>query len=179
MNILSQMTCKENFKNDNLKYLLIAASYPNLEELKNSISSNKKPLPILNTFISLDEKNSKIEKLSDIEIINEFVNSFAEKNRNLITRQLSEKDEIRKYIEFNGTEETLIEKQFKLFCQSYEKISICIPKKISTDLLVKNILNDDKIKGNETPINKLYSHLIEIQNEILNKFIKNYKKKYE
>ena len=175
MNILSQITCKEDFKNNNLKYLLTAGDYPNLKKLGKSISLyTKNPLSILKTFISLNEKNSEIEKLSDLEIINEFINSFAEKNRNLITRQLSERDEIRNYFGNNGIEETFLEKQFNLFCESYEKIAVCIPKAISTDLCVKNILNDCKIKGNETPIYKLYSHLIEIQNKILNKFIENY-----
>ena len=131
-------------------------------------------MPLLSTFISIDPKESKINKLSDIEIINGFINSFAEKNRNLITRQLSEREEIKNYFDNNQNEETLLEKQFKAFCESYEKLTICTPSKISTDLCVRNILNDGTIEGNETPVYKLYSHLIEIQNEILNKFIKNY-----
>ena len=49
--------------------------------------------------------------------------------------------------------------------------------KITGDQPVKYILNDDKIKGKETPINKLYSHLIDIQNLILNKIIESYNSK--
>ena len=41
---------------------------------------------------------------------------------------------------------------------------------------MKYILNDDKIKGKETPINKLYSHLIDIQNEFINELIAGYYK---
>ena len=45
---------------------------------------------------------------------------------------------------------------------------------ITDDQPVKNILNDDKIKGKETAVNKLYSHLIDIQNQFLNKIIDDY-----
>ena len=37
-----------------------------------------------------------------------------------------------------------------------------LPLKIPGDQPVKYILNDEKIKGKETPIKKLYSHLIDI-----------------
>ena len=47
---------------------------------------------------------------------------------------------------------------------------------ITKDQPVKYILNDDKIKGKETPINKVYSHLIDIQNQFLNKIIDEYNK---
>ena len=177
MNILNALAIEEDFKNENLKYLLTVTNYPNLEQLKKAISQyDKHPLPILSTFISIDTKYSEIDKLSDLEIINEFINSFAEKNKNLITRQLSERDEIKKYFDNNQNEETILEKQFKAFCESYEKLKVCMPSKISTDSYVRNILNDGKIKGNETPVYKLYSYLIEIQNKILNKFIENYNK---
>ena len=43
-----------------------------------------------------------------------------------------------------------------------------LPLKIPGDQPVKYILNDEKIKGKETPIKKLYSHLIDIWNIIIN-----------
>ena len=68
--------------------------------------------------------------------------------------------------------------QFEKFCESYEEISnLSSPLNITESLPVMNILNDDKVKDKETPINKIYSHLIEIQNEFLNKIIDEYNKK--
>ena len=182
MNILTSLTYDKEFKNSNLKYLLTAAQYPTLDQLKNSISLyKKKPLPILNAFISLDKNNSDIGKLSHIEIINDFINSFAEKNRNLISRQSSEKDSIESYLsEYrNNTifDENSLDIKFEKFCNSYEEITNTDPLKITGDQPVKFILNDDKIKGKETPINKLYSHLIEIQNLFLNQIIDSYNSK--
>ena len=185
MNILTSFTYDKEFKNPNLKYLLTAAQYPTIDQLKNAISLyKKKPLPILNAFISLDTKNSDIGKLSHIEIINDFINSFAEENSNLISRQSSENDTIEYYLsEFrkntaldeNG--KSLLDIQFEKFCNSYEEIANSLPLKITGDQPVKHILNDDKIKGKETPINKLYSHLIDIQNQFLNKIIDDYNSK--
>ena len=185
MNILTSFTYDKEFKNSNLKYLLTAAQYPTIDQLKNAISLyKKKPLPILNAFISLDTKNSDIGKLSHIEIINDFINSFAEENSNLISRQSSENDTIEYYLsEFrkntaldeNG--KSLLDIQFEKFCNSYEEIANSLPLKITGDQPVKHILNDDKIKGKETPINKLYSHLIDIQNQFLNKIIDDYNSK--
>ena len=185
MNILTSFTYDKEFKNSNLKYLLTAAQYPTIDQLKNSISLyKKKPLPILNAFISLDKKNSDIGKLSHIEIINDFINSFAEKNSNLISRQSSENDTIESYLseyrnntnlDENG--KSLLDIKFEKFCNSYEEITNSYPLKITGDQPVKYILNDDKIKGKETPINKLYSHLIDIQNLILNKIIESYNSK--
>ena len=185
MNILASLTFEDDFKNENLKYLLTASQYPNLEQLKNCISSyKKKPLPILNTFISLDPKNSDIEKLSHLETINDFINSFAEENRNLISRRLAENDSIKVYLKKkedisnnNKKEESLLEKQFKTFCIAYEELKDLdnsFPLNLTEESPVKHILNDDKIKNNESTINKIYSHLIEIQNKLLNKIIEDY-----
>jgi len=184
MNILTTLTYEKDFTNGNLKYLLTAAQYPDLDKLKQAISLYlKKPLPILNAFISLDAKNSDIGKLSHIETINDFINTFAEENRNLISRQSSETDSIDHYLEehrknVNPEEkgQSLLDIQFKNFCQSYEEITNTLPLTISKDQPVKYILNDDKIKGKETPINKLYSHLIDIQNQFLIKIIEEYNK---
>jgi len=185
MNILTSITYNKEFTNGNLKYLLTAAKYPTLNELKKSIELyKKKSLPILNAFISLDIKNSYISKLSHIEIINDFVNSFAEENSNLISRKSSERDTISFYLEeirnnttFLDEGQSLLDIQFKKFCNSYEEIAISPPTQITEDLPVKNILNDDKIKGQETTVNKLYSHLIDIQNQFLNKIINDYNSK--
>ena len=185
MNILTSFTYDKDFKNDNLKYLLTAAQYPTIENLKNSISLyKKKALPILNAFISLDAKNSDISKLSHIEIINDFINTFSEENNNLISRQASETDsietylgEIRKNSVLDENGKSLLDIQFEKFCSSYEEITNTYPLKISQDQPVKHILNDDKVKGNETPINKLYAHLIDIQNQFLKKIIEDYNSK--
>ena len=185
MNILTSFTYDKEFKNENLKYLLTAAQYPNIEELKKAIALyNKKSLPILNAFISLDTKNSDIGKLSHIEIINDFINSFAEENSNLISRQSSENDSIESYLQETRKNTNLLENgrslldiQFEKFCNSYEEITNSYPLKITADQPVKYILNDDKIKGKETPINILYSHLIDIQNQFLQKIIDDYNSK--
>ena len=58
----------------------------------------------------------------------------------------------------------MIDIKFEKFWNSYEEITNSYPLKISGDQPVKYILNDDKIKGKEIPINNLYSHLIDIQN---------------
>jgi len=182
MNILTSLTFDIEFTNENLKYLLTAAKYPTIDELKKSIEFyKKKSLPILNAFISLDTKNSDIGKLSHIEIINDFVNSFAEENRNLISRKSAETDSIKLYLEEIRRNTTLLDDgrsyldiQFKKFCDSYEEITNCNPLKINEDHKVKNILNDDKIKGQETAVNKLYSQLIDIQNQFLQKIIDDY-----
>ena len=184
INILTSLTFDEEFKNENLKYLLTAAQYPTIDELKKSIELyRKKSLPILNAFISLDSKDSNINKLSHIEIINDFVNSFAEENSNLISRRASESDRISFYLEeirrnsaLIGDGKSLLDIQFKKFCDSYEEIRNSGPLKITEDQPVKNILNDNKIKGQETAVNKLYCHLIDIQNQYLNKIIDDYNK---
>ena len=54
-----------------------------------------------------------------------------------------------------------------------------LPLKIPGDQPVKYILNDEKIKGKETPIKKLYSHLIDIKNKIINDDNNNKKEKYK
>ena len=185
MNMLTTLTYDQDFKNENLRYLLTAAQYPTIDKLKASISLYKKnPLPILNAFISLDAKNSDIGKLSHIEIINDFINSFAEENSNLISRQSSENDSIEKYLQESRKDTTsgdegksLLDLQFEKFCSSYEEITNTFPLSITKDQPVKYILNDDKIKGKETPINKLYAHLIDIQNQFLNKIIDDYNSK--
>ena len=47
MNILTTLTSEKEFKNGNLKYLLTAAQYPDLDKLKQAISLYlKKPFPI-------------------------------------------------------------------------------------------------------------------------------------
>ena len=185
MNMLTTLTYDQDFKNENLKYLLTAAQYPTIDQLKASISLyKKKPLPILNAFISLDAKNSDIGKLSHIEVINDFINSFAEENSNLISRQSSENDSIEKYLQESrkditlaGENKSILDIQFEKFCNSYEEITNTFPLSITKDQPVKYILNDDKIKGKETPINKLYAHLIDIQNQFLTKIIDDYNSK--
>ena len=179
INLLTPLTYDDKFNNGNYKYLLTAAQYPDLDLLKKAISSyNKKSLPILKSFIALDTKKYNIEHLSHIEIINDFINSFAEKTRNLITRKSAKNEtiedylsEIRKGTIHDENNIYLIDKQFEDFSSSYEYINNeCITK----DSEVIKILNDDKIKGEETVINKLYAHLIEIQNYFLNKIIEEY-----
>jgi len=184
-NILTSLTYEKDFLNSNLKYLLTAAQYPDIPKLMHSMAIyKKKPLPILSAFISLDTKNSDIEKLSHIEIINDFINSFAEENSNLITRQSYENDTIKMYLtearknsNLGEDEKSLLDIQFEKFCDSYEEITNVSPLKITEDQPVKYILNDDKIKGKETPINLLYKHLIEIQNQFLNRIIEEYENK--
>ena len=184
MNILTSLTYEKDFTNENLKYLLTAAQYPSVDLLKKSISLyKKKPLPILEAFLSLDQKNSEIEKLSHIEIINDFINMFAEENRKIISRQSIETDaisfylnEYRKNYNIAQNEKSNLDNLFENFCDSYEKITNVEPLRINQNSLVKNIINDDKVKGKETPINLLYQHLIEIQNQHLNKIIESYNK---
>ena len=185
MNTLTSLTYENHFTNGNLKYLLTAAQYPDLEKLYKAINLyDKKPLSILNAFISLNAKNSEVEKLSHIETINQFINTFAKENWYLISRQSSETYSIdyylKEYRKNNYPEEegqSILDIQFENFCQSYEKITNTFPFKITKDSPVKYILNDDKIKGKETPINKLYSYLIDIQNEYMNELIAEYYKK--
>ena len=185
-NILTCLTYdKDKYKNKNLRYLSVATNYPNLEELNKYISSYNKPLPILKAFMSIDKKNSDIGKLSHLETINDFINTFAEETSNLISRQTYENETIEYYLneirnrsvkDENG--KSPLDIQFEKFCNSYEEISnLNSPLKITEALSVMNILNDDKIKNKETPINKLYSHLIEIQNEFLQKIIDDYNNK--
>ena len=182
INILTSLVFDKEFKNENYKYLLTPAQYPNRQLLEKYISSYKKrPLPILNSFMSLNVKKYNIEHLSYIESINDFINSFAEKTRNLITRKSAEKEkigdylsEIRKSAELDEKKNYLIDKQFKEFSFAYENIN---SESITDDSCVIKILNDDKIKGEETNINKIYSHLIEIQNYYLNSIIKEYNKR--
>ena len=179
INLLTPLAYDEKFNNGNFKYLLTAVQYPNLDLLKKALSSySKKSLPILKSFISLDTKKFNIEHLSHIEIINDFINSFAEKTRNLITRKSAKNEtiedylsEIRKSSIHDENNIYLIDKQFEDFSSSYENIN---NECITRDSEVIKILNDDKIKGEETVINKLYSHLIEIQNYFLNKIIEEY-----
>ena len=57
MNTLTSLTYEKHFTNCNLKYLLTAAQYPDLEKLYKAIYLyDKKPLSILYTFVSLYEK---------------------------------------------------------------------------------------------------------------------------
>jgi hypothetical protein len=182
-NIITTLSYEPKFTNENLKYLLTATKYPNIEELKNYISLYKKrPLPILNTFVNIDQKHSDIEKLTHIENINDFINAFAEETNNEITRRNSESDTIKYYLDefrnkLKNTDEnskSTLDIQFEAFCESYSQITNDLPLNITMDQPVKNILNDNKIKNKETAINKLYCHLIEIQNEYLKKIIENY-----
>ena len=185
-NIYTSMTCNPNFKNENLKYLLTATQYPNIELLKKSISLYaKKSLPILEVFVSIDMKNSNIWKLSHIEIINDFINSFSEENSNLITRNSSKSDRIELYLnEIRNRNRSLLDEngnspldiQFMKFCDSYSEITNITPSNINRDSLVGYILNDNKIENEKSTINKIYCHLIDIQNEFLNKIIEKYNK---
>ena len=179
INLLTPLAYDEKYINGNYKYLLTASQYPNLDLLKKAISEySKKSLPILKSFISLDSKKFNIEHLSHIEIINDFINSFAEKTRNLITRKSAKNETIEDYLSEirrgsipDENNIYLIDKQFEDFSSSYENIN---NECITRDSEVIKILNDDKVKGEETVINKLYSHLIEIQNYFLNKIIEEY-----
>ena len=184
MNILTSLTYDENFINEDLKYLSTSAKYPNLEELKINILSytkNRKPLPILEAFISIDKQNFDIGKLAHLEIINDFINTFAEETNCLISRQEYESKKIEEYLNQirnksikNEEGKCTLDILFDKFCESYEQITNTDPLSINKSQPVMNILNDDKIKDKKTPINKLYSHLIKIQNEFLNKIIEDY-----
>ena len=207
INILTDITCNnKNFINENLKYLLTVANYPNEKELEKAIKIfNEKEgnsLIMLNIFESLKNNEKDIIKLSHIEIINKFINSFSEEFNNIISRELSKKDTIRDYLNRNRdslnalpNEQTLLEKQFDDYCKSYKVISdglIDINSNIKREDNVEEILNDEieiiskdnqdnknginKIEIKRTTINKLYYHLITIQNNILNKIIDNYNK---
>ena len=181
INMLTPLTYDPQFQNANLKYLSTAAQYPNLDELKKSMASyTKKPLSILKTFVENEKNDDNMSKLSHIEIINDFINTFAEETSNLITRKTYEDETIGRYLDDirnkNRGETSLIETQFEEFCKSYEIIRVDFPLQITREQPVKNILNDDKIKGKETPINKLYCHLTDIQNDFLQKIIDNYDK---
>ena len=179
MNTLTLLTYDNNFKNENYKYLLTVSQYPNIDLLKEAIPSyTKKSLPILESFIKLETKKYNIEHLSHLETINDFINSFSEKTRNIITRKSAKNDTIGDYLIEIKKGETLddnnlsfIDKQFEDFSIAYEDIN---RECITRDSEVIKILNDNKIKGEETAINKLYSHLIEIQNYFLNKIIEEY-----
>ena len=85
--------------------------------------------------------------------------------------------ESRKDITLAGENKSILDIQFEKFCNSYEEITNTFPLSITKDQPVKYILNDDKIKGKETPINKLYAHLIDIQNQFLTKIIDDYNSK--
>ncbi len=155
----------------NLKYLLTATKYPDIDELKKALSLQKtKSLPILRTFISW-EKNSDLYKLLYIEKINNFINAFAEENQNLISRQKIEEDKIEKYLkkEENSVQEnTSLNDKFKEFCEAYDEITNIPPYNMSMSQPVKTILND---KHQKTQIYLFYCHLIEIQNDFLMKVI--------
>ena len=163
----------------NLKYLLTATKYPNIKELKEAIElKKKKHLPILKAYVfdENDEIKNNINKLQKIEQINNFINSFSEENKNMISRQNIEEDTIEKYLENNRknkSENTSLDSKFEEFCSAYREITNVRPYIISVDSTVNNILNDDK---KETTIFKLYKHLIEIQNHFLNGMIKEFSK---
>ena len=85
---------------------------------------------MLNIFESLKNNEKDIIKLSHIETINKFINSFSEEFNNIISREPSKKDTIRNYLNRNrdslnvlSNEQTLLEKQFDDYCKSYKEIS--------------------------------------------------------
>ena len=189
MNILTSISFEPDFNNNNLKYLLTASQYPDIEKLKKYISLyKKKPLLILKVFINSDRENDDIDKLNHLETINSFINSFAEENSNLISRENYETDNIEYYLQqirvrnrsiLNENGESPLDIQFKNFCESYKRVTNIMPIEINRNHPVKYILNDNKIKNEETVINKVYCHLIEIQNNYLKEIIKNYDNKKE
>jgi hypothetical protein len=186
-------TDSSNIIDKNLKYLLTPTKYPNINELKKAIKSyKKKPLPILKAYVfdENDEADKKkenqnknqndfrndINKLVYIEKINNFINSFSEENKNLISRQNIEEDTIEKYLRNsreNESDNSPLDLKFKEFCLAYNEITNVAPYNMTKDLPVKNILNDN-IK--ETPIFQLYKHLNEIQNHFLKKMIEEFTK---
>ena len=178
-NILTDLAFEPNFKNENFKYLLTATKYPNIDELKSYIkeffSHKHKTLPILYAFISNEKNNKEMNKLSHIETINDFINTFSEINWNLISRQKSENDEIRNYLNRNEgqQEKSPLEIQFDEFALAYNEITHIEPFNMTSDQPVKIILNDEK---NKSQIYRIYEHLIEIQNKFLSKVIENYNK---
>ena len=180
INVLTSLVCDKEFKNENYKYFLTVAKYPNLYLLYQSIDlQTEKYFQILKSFISLYyEKYINMEHLSHIEIINDFINSFSEKTKNLITRKSAYNEtieyylnEIRKSSIPDENNIYLIDKQFEEFCRSFEEIPNLF---ISKESFVINILNNDEIKGGMHSINNLYSHLINLQNSYLNKIIEGY-----
>ena len=184
-NILTTLAFEPNFKNENFKYLLTATKYPNIDELKSYIDVffkpknenkiKKKALPILNAFISNEKNNKEMDKLSHIETLNDFINTFSEINWNLISRQKSENDEIKNYLnrKEGQQEKSPLEIQFDEFAKSYNQITHVEPFNITSDQPVKTILNDEK---NKSQIYKIYEKLIEIQNKFLNEVIQQYDK---
>ena len=158
---------------------------------------------MLNIFESIKENSNDINKLSHIENINKFINSFSEEFNNLISRENSEIKSIGYYLNenrgtlnLNENERSNLEIQFEDYCKSYGKISIGIGGihlRVRREDSVKEILNDEMtiiskenkdnqnngkdIEIERTTINKLYHHLINIQNNILNKIINEYNSK--
>ena len=180
INVLTSLVCDKEFKNENYKYFLTVAKYPNLYLLYQSIDlQTEKSFQILKSFISLYyEKYINMEHLSHIEIINDFINSFSKKTKNLITRKSAYNEtieyylnEIRKSSIPDENNIYLIDKQFEEFCRSFEEILNLF---VSKESFVINILNNDEIKGGMHSINNLYSHLINLQNSYLNKIIEGY-----
>jgi len=169
-NILTTLAFDPNFKNENLKYLLTATKYPNFEELKNYIKEfsfhHKKSFPILYAFISNEKNNKEINKLSYIETLNEFINTFSEINWNLISRQKSENDEIKNYLNRNEDqqEKSPLEMKFDEFAKAYNEITHVAPFNMNSSHPVKIILNDEKYRSS---IYRIYENLIEIQNKLL------------
>ena len=178
-NILTTLAFDPNFKNGNLKYLLTATKYPNFDELKNYIKEfslhKKKSFPILYAFISNEKNNKEINKLSYIETLNDFINTFSETNWNLISRQKSENDEIGNYLNRTGCEyaKSPIEMKFDEFAKAYNEITHVAPFNITSDHPVKIILNDEKYRSS---IYRIYENLIEIQNKLLYEVIQQYDK---
>ena len=183
MNILTSITKENDFKEYHLKYLLTASQYPNKKLLSDSIYLyNKRDLPILKAFISFDLESNEVEELSHIETINNFINSFSEEYKNIISREIAETrtinyylDEIRRNSNLDVNNENIFDIRFKNFCESYAKISrikALEPAQIDGNSYAICILNDNKEK--KTSINKLYSRLINIQNKYLEKIIESY-----
>ena len=170
-NILTSILSKEKFNDKSLKYLLTATKYPNIEELNNSINNSKENPKILKAFLNINTKNDDNITLSYIEYINNFINSFAEENKNLISRQESKKTKIKDYLDKNiYNKEGEGKSSFDIFCEAYDNIS---PSgNINKDSKVIDILNDNKEGDNASKIYKLYSEMIKIQNKFL-KAIKN------
>ena len=138
MNILTTLAYQPDFRGEDLKYLLTGAKYPNKMQLENYLSLyTKKPLPMLNALIKNNKQKSDISKLSHIEIINDFVNAFAEEKNNLITRKESEIICINYYLieskekAYDNDEKFILEIQFDKFCESYEQIAIEPPFQIT------------------------------------------------
>ena len=117
-----------------------------------------------------------MDKLQKIEDINNFINEFAEENKNVISIQKIEEDIIDIYLEKSQKDDEgncILKEKFDKFCQAYNKITIVSPYNMNSKQLVKYILNDDK---EESAIFKNYENLIYIQNEFLEKVINDYNK---